>query len=597
MQSPLPSNEKIIELGTRVHWKIIEDAKKRFNKAIKTLNLEATSEDELPLDRLSEIVKYPVHILNDDLKSGNVIYADYEGQRFMLGSYVSKRYRKGKTLLESIVPYNLNPSVNHTNFFETDSPTNQLRAIGAELELGLHRRDGSEPDSDSVDRFIDIYRQQAHQIGITPQVDREACEYQVEVHVAPGVGYNRTRQSIDGIMRSLCIAGEATQLNTAMISVYPLLTDFTLSKDPKVQTAVDVMVDINNQFPEYVRHLTEVKAKYGMNPEANCVEVFRIQGCHIHLDVAGRSEALAMFAFYSMLHSASALANKAILKGGPFVNGTCDAERLCLREYLRSTTVTGRYIEMALSPHLIEGDMERYASLLINERANSPARAHLYDDSLGVPISVMHNPIGRIRPDLGGVKRICTVESTGLPVNVSASRQAAVLVDFEFTHALIESYYRKHGLDLEPMMNDKVLWDLVGPYSLTDYQAYQDQSDRVGSNLELTLHSGRTVSLAEFYAMKRRYFHKNLVDTAIISPRDIDDVYTSLDRMLDPPSGRIAETVEQYIYDPLCRSTGNWGQIMRNGFEEEGGVIGTQNPEAVLRVTNRIHDALVKRYL
>jgi hypothetical protein len=81
-----------------------------------------------------------------------------------------------------------------------------------------------------------------------------------------------------------------------------------------------------------------------------------------------------------------------------------------------------------------------------------------------------------------------------------------------------------------------------------------------------------------------------------VTPRDIDDVYSSLNRMLEPPSGIIAETVEQYVSDPTCRSTGNWGKILRHAFEEEGGVVGTHNPEAVLRVSNRMHHALVKRY-
>ena len=30
-----------------------------------------------------------------------------------------------------------------------------------------------------------------------------------------------------------------------------------------------------------------------------------------------------------------------------------------------------------------------------------------------------HNPIGRVRPDLTTAKRVCTVESTGMPTNIS----------------------------------------------------------------------------------------------------------------------------------------------------------------------------------
>ena len=109
--------------------------------------------------------------------------------------------------------------------------------------------------------------------------------------------------------------------------------------------------------------------------------------------------------------------------------------------------------------------------------------------------------------------------------------------------------------------------------------------------------AGTEMSIPEFYEMKRIYMHKHLVDVAHIRPRDIDDVYSSLQRMLVPPSGQKAQTVEQYISDPKLRSTGNWGRILRNAFIEEGGTPGTQNAEAVRRVVNRMHAALRARYL
>jgi hypothetical protein len=124
----------------------------------------------------------------------------------------------------------------------------------------------------------------------------------------------------------------------------------------------------------------------------------------------------------------------------------------------------------------------------------------------------------------------------------------------------------------------------------------QDLSDRQCTDITLTTATGSQTSLVEFYERKRVYMHKHLVDVVDIAPRDIDDVYTSLARMLAPPSGHIAQTVEQYVNDPKLRSTGNWGQILRNSFIEEGGVPGTHNPDAVLRVVNRIHDALHARY-
>ncbi|MFW5692422.1 MAG: hypothetical protein ACOCX3_03640, partial [Chloroflexota bacterium] len=453
------------------------------------------------------------------------------------------------------------------------------------------------PSEQDAQTYIEAYQLAARRLGITPQIDREACQYQIETHIAPGVGYNRTRASLDGIMTALVTASAETGLHTAMLSSYPIESDFKLSEDPKVLTAVDLMVEINQQFPDYVEALAAAKARYHIQPEANVVEVFRLQGCHIHLDLAGRSEALGLLSFVTMLRSATAVANSAVLKGGPFVNGVCDAELLCTREYLRRTTVTGRIIDRPLSPHLMNGDLDRYASLLKSERANAPARALLYDDTLGSPISAMHSLLGRLRPDLRSHKRICTVESTGMPINVSASRQAAVLTDFEYTHALIETYFRRHGLDLGPMLDDKELWAIIGPLSITEFFDLHDQSDRYGTEITLRTAIGTEMSLAEFYEMKRHYMHRNLTEYVYILPRDIDEVYHSLQRMLEPPSGQQARTIEQYVYDYKLRSTGNWGRILRDAFVEEGGVPGTHNPDAVLRVTNRIHQALRKRYL
>jgi hypothetical protein len=596
MQTPLPSNEDLQAYSAAVSWKTVEQHKKLFNERLKELQAQA-QHDEFPLDELESAAGIPLKLLYDDSTRGNVILAEIGGKHLVFGSFVSTRYRFGKPLLKTIVPYNLNPAVNQTNLHETENPQVQMRALGAELELGLFRRDGSAPTEEEVANFREVYRNNAHKLGITPQVDREACMYQVEVHVAPGVGYHRTRQSLDSIMQSLVLAGDATHLQTAVMAAYPLLSEFELTNDPKVHSAVDVMTEINLEFPSYGEHQRQVRERYGIDPSANVVQIFRNQGCHIHLDLAGRSEALGLFTFYTMLRSATALANSAVLKGSPFVNGTCDAELLCTREFLRGVTVTGRYIDVPLSPHLMPDGLTRYGNLIHAELANSTARALLCDGSLGKDLSAMHNPIGRLRPDLGMSKRICTMESTGMPVNISASRQAAVLTDFEFTHAIMENYFRKYGTFLEPMYDDKNLWAIAGPLSTEKFIAGQDRSDREGTDTLIETADGRQMTLVDFYELKRRYMHRHLLDIVNITPRDIDDVYISLTRMLEPPSGRVAQTPEQYIIDSTTRSTGNWGKILRDAFIAEGGTPGTSNPDAVLKVANRVHNALRKRYL
>lgn len=597
MNHPLPSNEMLVELSSAIPWGEIERQKRQFYEAIQALKANGKADtDSLPLEDISDAIGAPVSLYYDSSAKGNLILGHVNGRTHILGSFVSQRYRKHKSLLDSIVLYNMNPSVNHTNIHETDTPTVQMRALGAEVELGLLHPDGRGPDETEVQAYIELYKLHAHKLGITPQVDREACQYQVEAHVAPGVGYHRTRHALDGIMTSLVRASETTGLQTAVLAAYPIESDFKLTDDPKVHTAVDLMLEVNGMFPEYQQRLRDAQARYHIG-DCNFVEMFRIQGCHIHLDLGGRSEALGLLTFYTMLRSATAIANSALLKGAPFVNGTSDPELLCVREHLRRTTVTGRYIEVPTMPHISPTGMDDYGDLIRSERANAVGRAHLFEKGLGEILSVMHNPIGRVRPDLSPRKRICTLESTGMPVNVSASRMAAVLTDFEFSHVLIEAYFRKYGCDLEPMMQDRVLWSILGPLSSIDYEHQQDTSDRIGTDLTLKTATGEELSLAEFYETKRLYMHRNLVEMAQVSPRDIDDVYSSLNRMLAPPSGRSAETIEQYICDPMLRSTGNWGRILQSAFEEEGGTRGSHNPEAVLAVTNRVHAALRKRYL
>lgn len=599
MDVPIPSNEQLLAFSNAVDWKLIEQQKRKFNQAVNELADDPERADALNLDVLSEAVGAEVKTYYDpnDHDSPNVLFVETNGHAYVLGGYVSKRYRKGKSIMAAMTPYNLNPAVNHTNLNETATPATRMRALGAEIELGLIHPDGHGPSVEEVDAYTEQYQMHARRLGITPQVDHEACQYQIETHVAPGIGYHKTRHSIEGIMQALVASSEATGLMTAILSVFPTETDFKISEDPKVQTAVDLMLDVNKAYPEYEQRLTTAHKRYHMDKPYHHVEMFRLQGCHIHLDIAGRSEALGLFTFYTMLRSASAAANAAVLKGGPFVHGTCDPERLCAREYLRHTTVTGNYIDIPTSPHLSPNGLDNFAGMLNSGWVNAVARAMLVDYDMEHPISAMHNPIGRVRPDLGSSKRICTVESTGMPANISAGRMAAVLTDFEFNHTLLEHYFRKYGSDLTAMREDETMWAVLGPLPHNTYLDMHDRSDREGTDMTLKTAAGTEMSLAEFYEMKRRFLHRALVDVDGITPRHIDDVYMSLNRMLAPPSGRVAETVEQFIADPKLRSTGNWGLILRNAFIEEGGTVGEHNPEAVLRVVRRIHEALRTRYL
>lgn len=600
METPLPTNQELLEYSASIPWQEIETQKRKFNQALKDIAAFDYNQS-LPLDQLSETVGATVSTYYDptDTRAANVVLAEVNGVKHVLGSAVSARYRGKKTFPQSIVPYNFNPSVNHTNLNETDDPVTKMRYLGAEIELGLVHSDGHYPTEEDMQHYMQVYRGHAQKLGFAPQIDREAGQYQVETHITPVLGYNKTRAALGGILKVLTMSSEETGLLTSILAAYPVESDFKLTEDPKVQTAVDLMQEVNGFFPEYKQRLHEAHQRYHVNPaNDNYVQMFRNQGCHIHLDLAGRCEALGLLAFYTMLRSASAVANAAVLKGAPFVNGTLDPELLCTREYLRRVTVTGRYLDLPTSPHLTHNGLERYSTLLRSERVNSPARAMLLDEGLGQPISVMHNPIGRIRPDLTTSKRICTLESTGMPASVSASRMAAVLIDFEYSHIIIEDYFRKYGSDLEPMYNNKLMWAILGPLDTTTFIACQDESDRLCTDALVTTATGERMTLAEFYDMKRRFMHKALFDIdVVIPPREIDDVYISLERMLEPPHGHHAQTIEQFIANPKLKSTGNWGQILKNAFIELGGSPGEHRPDIVLKIVHQMHEALRLRYL
>jgi hypothetical protein len=599
MKTRLPSNDELVAFSTDVPWREIERQKRQFNRAVDTL-AAADGDNPLPLEALSDLVGAPISTYYDaqQTAAGNVILAETNNRPYVMGAVVSDRYRSGAGYLESIVPYNLNPSVNHTNISETDDPTTRMRVLGAELELGLVHKNGGSPTEDEMQDYMRAYYKHASRIGIFPKLDREACQYQVEAHIAPSIGYNSTRSALNGILTALTLASRDTDLYTTMLSCYPTESDFKMTDHPKVATAVDLMLEVNSLFPEYDQRLKDAHARYHVtDPKSHHVNIFRNQGCHIHIDLAGRSEALGLLTYHTILKSASAVASGAVLKGGPFVNGTCDPELLCARGYLRSTTVTGHHLDLPTSPHFTPDGMNHYAELLRLERVNAAGRAMLYDDSLGQMVSVMHNPIGRIRPDLKTLRRVCTVESTGMSVNISPSRMAAVLTDLEFSHTVIEEYFRKYGCDLGPMADDAMMWAVLGPLDDDLFVALNDQSDRECSDITLTTAAGTQMRLAEFYDMKRRFMHRALADISEITPRDIDEVYTSLCRMLEPPSGKQARTINEYINDPKLRSTGNWGQILRDAFVEAGGVPGQHCPDIVMDVVTQINEAVAARWL
>ncbi len=147
----LPSNAALTAFSDNVPWQDIEQKRRLFNRALESLAADPNNHS-LPLDVLSEAVGAPVTAIYDPAQpeSGNVLVTAINGTPIVLGSVVSERYHSGHTALESIVPYNLNPSVNHTNITETEDSFTRLRVLGAEVEMGLVHPDGHSPTEDEV---------------------------------------------------------------------------------------------------------------------------------------------------------------------------------------------------------------------------------------------------------------------------------------------------------------------------------------------------------------------------------------------------------------------------------------------------------------
>ena len=117
----LPSNQTLAALSADVPWQEVEYKRRQFQRTLETLVADSPKPG-LPLAELSEAVGSPVTTYYDSsqLDIGNTLLTEISGHPIVLGSYVAERYRSGHTILESLVPYNLNPSVNHTNISETE---------------------------------------------------------------------------------------------------------------------------------------------------------------------------------------------------------------------------------------------------------------------------------------------------------------------------------------------------------------------------------------------------------------------------------------------------------------------------------------------
>lgn len=591
--SSLPTNAVMRAYANEVAWGLIEEVRVQFQEYLSSIRDKRGSH---PVS--TAMLKHLTQGYFDDgdgAPDGNVLLSRGKSRPVVLGTLLGRRFQQGPWL-DYIRPYNLNPAVNHENLHQAGGQL-ALRPVGSELEVGLARADGYEPTESDLDRFHQAYFGHAARLGSALDLAPELCVYQSELVMPPVFGYAKSLRTLETNISALTHATHEAGMLLSIVSVYPYETDFATSHTNKVETVAIFLNDVNESRPNQCRILEGLRERYKVRRgEGRTANLLRFQGYHLHVDLAGRSEALGLVSYMLNLGSASAVANAALLKGGPFVDGVCDPDLLCAREYVRSISITGHYVGVPLTPHLLESGMDRHAHLLRANLANGTARALLYGEEDDAPYSGMHNMLGRVRPDLGASSRVCTLESTGMPANPSAERLAAVANDFQLSQLAIEHYFRRFGSDLEGYTSDKEFWEIFGPLDREVFHEMIRASDHLCTDLTVVTAAGTKLSLVDFYEKKRRVLKRILGGLNVIDTRDIDTLYDYIYHFLAAPNGG-AETIDDYINHPTRRGTGNWGRILKNAFIAKGGTPGEKQPEIVTAVMTDLHHAMVRRYV
>ena len=464
------------------------------------------------------------------------------------------------------------------------------RPVGGEIEIGLTDLDGEHPPDAKLARFREAYARYAARLGVAA-LDKEASAYQVEGQTPPVVRYDEALSHVTHILRGMALAALEAGLLLAPLSVYPTESDFRITDDPYVRNIGSLLAGMSDALLPFRQRLDAVVEAYQVTRCApDPVALFRSQGFHMHAQLAGRSEALGLLAFTLLLRSASANAITAFLKGGPFMDGFCDAERLCLRGRIRGAGITGSWVERALSPHLDPGGLDTISALVSHGLANTMARAMLAAHQEGYLFAAAHNPSGRLRPDTPGAARHCTLESTAAPMNPHAGRLAAALMDHQFSNLAVEAYFRRHGTDLEPLRADPDWLLLFGPLPQETLAANEARSDCACTDAPVVTAAGE-MSLSAYYARKRAFMKREL--SHLVDESEVDRVYDGFDAAL---TGEGARTIAEFLGDGPRAGQGNWGRLLRQAYEEAGGVSGAKCPAAVAAVVRQVHQALVGRY-
>ncbi len=245
MDSGLPDNATLESYARDLPWQFIEETREHFQEY---LNSVRTKRGSHPMaTKMLWHLTSPYTEDNEDSPDGNVLLSKGSTRPFVLGNVLGKRFQQG-AWLDYVKPYNLNPSVIHTNIHEAGGPL-KLRPVGTELEVGMVRSDGLEPTDADLNKFHELYVSFAVETGACLDVSPELCIYQAEVTVGPVFGYAKSLHSVELNIGALTQASHGAGMLLNVISVYPSETDFATSHSDKVETVATFLNDINESRP------------------------------------------------------------------------------------------------------------------------------------------------------------------------------------------------------------------------------------------------------------------------------------------------------------------------------------------------------------
>src|SRR5260221_3138664 len=258
MDSALPDNATLLAFAHEVDWQDVEEPREHFQVY---LNSARSKRGSHPMATgMIWPVTNPYYDDDEDAPDENVFLSKGSTRPFVLANILGKRFQQG-TWMDYVKPYNLNPSVIHTNLHEAGGPL-RLRPVGAELEVGMVRVDGDEPTDRGLDNFHQAYIAHALRLGACLDVAPELCIYQAEVTISPVYGFAKVLRNTELNLAALTHAAHESGLFLAVLPVYPSESAFVTSHSEKVETIAMFLNEVNESRPHQCEILEDVRQRY-----------------------------------------------------------------------------------------------------------------------------------------------------------------------------------------------------------------------------------------------------------------------------------------------------------------------------------------------